>query len=96
MFEYKPLEKSAKKEKDYSGQGPIRKALSPLDFILIPIERAYGVIKPIPVIGPIVAVIVNVIAATGIVGLIAIPLITLIALVFVIVVWLQQFAPTTY
>lgn len=96
MFEYKPLEKSAKKEKDYSGRGPIRKALSPLDFILVPIERAYGVIKPIPVLGPIVKFIVNIIAATGIVGLIALPLIILIALVFVIVVWLQTFASPTY
>lgn len=96
MFEYKPLEKSAKKEKDYSGRGPIRKALSPLDFILIPMERAYGVIKPIPVIGPIVAFIVNVVAATGIVGLIAIPLITLVALVFVIAVWLSSIAGPTY
>lgn len=92
MFEYKPLEKSAKKEKDYSGQGPIRKALSPLDFILIPMERAYGVIKPIPVIGPIVSFIVNVIAATGIVGLIAIPLITLIFLGFLGFFWLSSIA----
>lgn len=96
MFEYKPLEKSAKKEKDYSGRGPIRKALSPLDFILIPIERAYGVIKPIPVIGPIVAFIVNIVAATGIVGLIALPLIALVLLVFLIALMLSEIAPTTY
>ena len=96
MFEYKPLEKSAKKEKDYSGRGPIRKALSPLDFILLPIERAYGVIKPIPVIGPIVAFIVNIIAATGIIGLIAIPLITLVVVIFMIAVWLSSIAGPTY
>ena len=96
MFEYKPLEKSAKKEKDYSGRGPIRKALSPLDFILIPMERAYGVIKPIPVIGPIVAFFVNIVAATGIIGLIAIPLITLVVVIFVIAVWLSSIAGPTY
>lgn len=96
MFEYKPLEKSAKKEKDYSGRGPIRRALSPIDFILIPIERAYGVIKPIPVIGPIVAFIVNIIAATGIIGLIAIPLITLVVVIFMIAVYLSSIAGPTY
>lgn len=56
MFEYKPLEKSAKKEKDYTGQSMIRMKLRKFDLVLVPIERAYDVIASIPVIGPVVSV----------------------------------------
>ena len=55
MFQYKPLEKSAKKEKDYTGQSVIRMKLRFMDFLLVPIERTYDAIEGIPVIGPIVS-----------------------------------------
>ena len=55
MFQYKPLEKSAKKEKDYTGQSPIRIKLRFMDFVLVPIERTYDTIERIPVIGRVVS-----------------------------------------
>ena len=55
MFQYKPLEKSAKKEKDYTGQSVLRMKLRFMDFILVPIERTYDAIEGTPVIGPILS-----------------------------------------
>ena len=51
MFQYKPLEKSAKKEKDYTGQSVIRIRLRFMDFVLVPIERTYDTLERIPVLG---------------------------------------------
>lgn len=92
MFEYKPLEKSAKKEQDFSGQGKIRQALRRIDFIIVPIENAYEIIKPIPVIGPIFTFIVKVFAITGAMGLVAALLIILVGAGAIFAVWISDVA----
>jgi hypothetical protein len=95
MFQYKPLEKSAKKEKDYTGQSAIRMKLRFMDFILVPIERTYDTIERIPVIGRVVSFsrtfVTVVIAST----LIAAVLIVLVAIAAIIAVVLQDLAPNT-
>ncbi len=92
MFEYKPLEKSAKKEKDFSGRGKIRKMLEAVDFIVVPIENGYQVIKPIPVIGPIVSFIVKIFVVTGAVGMIAAAVIILVAAGAIFATWISNTA----
>ena len=96
MFQYKPLEKSAKKEKDYTGQSVIRMKLRFMDFILMPIERTYDVIEGIPVIGPIVSfsrtAFIVVIASL----LIAFALIIFVAMAALIAVQLSQWAGPVY
>jgi hypothetical protein len=96
MFQYKPLEKSAKKEKDYTGQSAIRMKLRFMDFILVPIERTYDVIEGIPVIGPIVSfsrtAFIVVIASL----LIAFALIIFVAMAALIAVQLSQWSGPVY
>ena len=92
MFEYKPLEKSAKKEKDFSGQGSLRQKLRRFDFIVLPMEIVYEAIMPIPVIGPIIKFIVKVFAITGAFGLIALILITLVGAGAIFAVWISDVA----
>ena len=96
MFQYKPLEKSAKKEKDYTGQSVIRMKLRFMDFILMPIERTYDVIEGIPVIGPIVSfsrtAFIVVIASL----LIAFALIIFVAMAALIAVQLSQWSGPVY
>lgn len=95
MFQYKPLEKSAKKEKDFTGQSPIRIKLRFMDFILVPIETTYDTIERIPVIGRVVSfsrTFVTVVIA-GV--LIAAVLIFLVAIAALIAVQLQEWAPNT-
>lgn len=96
MFEYKPLEKSAKKEKDYTGQSPIRIKLRFMDFILVPIERTYDTVERIPLIGPVVSfsrTLVTVVIASV---LIAIVLIILVAIGALIAVQLSEWAGPVY
>ena len=95
MFQYKPLEKSAKKEKDYTGQSMIRMKLRFMDFILVPIERTYDTVERIPVIGRVVSfsrTLVTVVIASA---LIAVVLIVLVAIAALIAVQLQEWAPNT-
>lgn len=92
MFEYKPLEKSAKKEHDFSGRGKIRKMLEPLDFIVVPIENGYEVIKPVPVIGPIISFIVKIFAVTGVIGLIFATVLILVAAAAIFGTWISNVA----
>ena len=96
MFQYKPLEKSAKKEKDYTGQSVIRMKLRFMDFLLVPIERTYDAIEGIPVIGPIVSfsrtTFVVIIASLVISAL----LILLVAVAALIAVQLSEWAGPVY
>jgi uncharacterized metal-binding protein len=96
MFQYKPLEKSAKKEKDYTGQSAIRMKLRFMDFILMPIERTYDAIEGIPLIGPIVSfsrtAFVVVIASL----VISFVLIILVAMAALIAVQLSEWAGPSY
>lgn len=96
MFQYKPLEKSAKKEKDYTGQSVLRMKLRFMDFILVPIERTYDAIEGIPVIGPIVSfsrtTFVVIIASLVISAI----LILLVAVAALIAVQLSEWAGPVY
>ncbi len=96
MFQYKPLEKSAKKEKDYTGQSVIRMKLRFMDVLLVPIERTYDAIEGIPVIGPIVSfsrtTFVVIIASLVISAL----LILLVAVAALIAVQLSEWAGPVY
>ncbi len=96
MFQYKPLEKSAKKEKDYTGQSVIRIRLRFMDFVLVPIEKTYDTLERIPVIGRVVSfsrtLVTLVIAAT----LICAVLIILVAIAAVIAVQLSEWAGPVY
>lgn len=96
MFQYKPLEKSAKKEKDYTGQSPIRIKLRFMDFILVPVERTYDTLERIPVLGRLVSfsrTLVTVIIAAA---LICAVLIILVAMAAVIAVQLSEWAGPVY
>lgn len=96
MFQYKPLEKSAKKEKDYTGQSPIRMKLRRFDFILVPIEGIYEKIRPIPVIGRIVSFNITVFTIIVAVALISAATILLVAVGALLAVWLSEISPTVY
>ena len=95
MFQYKPLEKSAKKEKDYTGQSALRMKLRRFDFLLVPIESTYDVVERIPVIGRLVSFSRTVVTLVVAGVLIAIVLILLVAIAALIAVQLQQWAPNT-
>ena len=96
MFEYKPLEKSAKKEKDYTGQSVLRMKLRRFDFLLVPIESTYDVVERVPVIGPIVSfsrtAFIVVIASL----VISFVLILLVAMAALIAVQLSEWAGPSY
>ena len=96
MFQYKPLEKSAKKEKDYTGQSPIRIKLRFMDFVLIPIERTYDTIERIPVIGRLVSFSRTFVTVVIAVALICAVLIILVAIAAVIAVTLSEMAGPVY
>ena len=96
MFQYKPLEKSAKKEKDYTGQSVIRMKLRFMDFVLVPIERTYDTLERIPVIGRLVSFSRTVVTVVIAFTLISAVLILLVAVGALIAVQLQQWAPNTY
>lgn len=96
MFQYKPLEKSAKKEKDYTGQSAIRMKLRFMDFILVPIEKTYDTIEKIPLIGPVVSfsrTVVTVVIASVI---IAFALVILVAVGALIAVQLSEWSGPVY
>ncbi len=96
MFQYKPLEKSAKKEKDYTGQSVIRMRLRFMDFILVPIEKTYDTIEKIPLIGPVVSfsrTVVTVVIASVIIACV---LILLVAVGALIAVQLSEWAGPVY
>ena len=96
MFQYKPLEKSAKKEKDYTGQSVVRMKLRFMDFILVPIERTYDTIERIPLIGPVVSfsrTVVTVVIASVIIAFV---LIVLVAIGALIAVQLSEWAGPVY
>ncbi len=96
MFQYKPLEKSAKKEKDYTGQSAIRMKLRFMDFVLVPIEKTYDTIEKIPLIGPLVSfsrTVVTIIIASLI---IAFALVILVAVGALIAVQLSEWAGPVY
>ena len=95
MFEYKPLEKSAKKEKDYSGQSALRMKLRRFDLLLVPIESTYDVVERVPVIGRFVSFSRTVVTLVVAGVLIALVLILLVAIAALIAVQLQQWAPNT-
>ena len=95
MFEYKPLEKSAKKEKDYTGQSVLRMKLRRFDFLLVPIESTYDLVERIPVIGRLVSFSRTVVTLVVAGVLIALVLILLVAVAALIAVQLQQWAPNT-
>ena len=96
MFQYKPLEKSAKKEKDYTGQSVIRMKLRFMDFVLVPIERTYDTLERIPVIGRLVSFSRTVVTVVIAFTLISAVLILLVAVGALIAVQLQEWAPNTY
>ena len=96
MFQYKPLEKSAKKEKDYTGQSPIRIKLRFMDFVLVPIERTYDTIERIPVIGRVVSFSRTFVTVVIAVALICAVLIILVAIAAVIAVTLSEMAGPVY
>ena len=96
MFQYKPLEKSAKKEKDYTGQSPIRIKLRFMDFVLVPIEKTYDTIERIPVIGRVVSFSRTVVTVVIAAVLIAAVLITLVAVGALIAVTLSEMAGPVY
>ncbi len=96
MFQYKPLEKSAKKEKDYTGQSAIRMKLRFMDFVLVPIEKTYDTIEKIPLIGPLVSfsrTVVTIVIASLI---IAFALVILVAVGALIAVQLSEWAGPVY
>lgn len=95
QFKYKPLEKSSKRE--LSPDNQLRKKLQPLDPVLVPLEALYGVIRPVPVIGPVVEFFVKFFAYIGLIGIVIVFLITAVALAAVMAVWLSDVAgPTQY
>ena len=96
MFQYKPLEKSAKKEKDYTGQSPIRIKLRFMDFILVPVERTYDTIERIPVIGKVVSFSRTVVTVAIASVLIAFALLFLVAIGALIAVQLSEWAGPVY
>ncbi len=96
MFQYKPLEKSAKKEKDYTGQSPIRIKLRFMDFVLVPIEKTYDTIERIPVIGRLVSFSRTFVTVVIAVALICAVLIILVAIAAVIAVTLSEMAGPVY
>ena len=96
MFQYKPLEKSAKKEKDYTGQSPIRIKLRFMDFVLVPIERTYDTIERIPVIGWVVSFSRTVVTVVIAALLISFVLIVLVAVGALIAVQLSEWAGPVY
>lgn len=96
MFQYKPLEKSAKKEKDYTGQSPIRIKLRFMDFILVPIETTYDTIERIPVIGKVVSFSRTVVTVTIASVLIACALLFLVAIGALVAVQLSEWAGPVY
>ena len=96
MFQYKPLEKSAKKEKDYTGQSPIRIKLRFMDFILVPIETTYDTIERIPVIGKIVSFSRTVVTVAIASVLIASALLFLVAIGALVAVQLSEWAGPVY
>ena len=96
MFQYKPLEKSAKKEKDYTGQSPIRIKLRFMDFVLVPIEKTYDTIERIPVIGRVVSFSRTFVTVVIAVALICAVLIILVAIAAVIAVTLSEMAGPVY
>lgn len=94
MFQYKPLEKSAKKEKDYTGQGLLRMKLRMFDPILVPIESGYEKIRKIPVLGWIVGANVKLFTTVVVIALICAGVILLVAAGAILAVQLQEWAPT--
>ena len=96
MFQYKPLEKSAKKEKDYTGQSPIRIKLRFMDFVLVPIERTYDTLERIPVLGRLVSFSRTFVTIVIAAALICAVLIVLVAMAAVIAVQLSEWAGPVY
>ena len=96
MFQYKPLEKSAKKEKDYTGQSVIRIRLRFMDFVLVPIERTYDTLERIPVLGRLVSFSRTLVTVVIAVALICTVLIFLVAIAAVIAVQLSEWAGPVY
>ena len=96
MFQYKPLEKSAKKEKDYTGQSPIRIKLRFMDFVLVPIERTYDTLERIPVLGRLVSFSRTFVTVVIAAALICAVLIVLVAMAAVIAVQLSEWAGPVY
>ena len=96
MFQYKPLEKSAKKEKDYTGQSPIRIKLRFMDFVLVPIERTYDTLERIPVLGRLVSFSRTFVTVVIAAALICAVLIILVAMAAVIAVQLSEWAGPVY
>ena len=96
MFQYKPLEKSAKKEKDYTGQSPIRIKLRFMDFVLVPIERTYDTVERIPVIGKAVSFSRTVVTVVIASLLISFALVVLVGVGALIAVTLSEIAGPVY
>ena len=95
QFKYKPLEKSSKRE--LSPDSQLRKKLAPLDPVLVPLEAAYEVVRPIPVIGPVAEFLVKFFAYIGLIGIVVVFLITAVALAAIMAVWLSDVAgPAQY
>ena len=95
QFKYKPLEKSSKRE--LSPDSQLRKKLDRFDPVLVPLEAAYEVVKPLPVIGPVTEFLVKFFAYIGLIGIVVVFLITAVALAAIMAVWLSDVAgPTQY
>ena len=95
QFKYKPLEKSSKRE--LSPDSQLRKKLERFDPVLVPLEAAYEVVRPLPVIGPVAEFLVKFFAYIGLIGIVVVFLITAVALAAVMAVWLSDVAgPTQY
>ena len=92
QFQYKPLEKSAKKV--MGTENPIRAKLKPLDPVLIPLEAGYEKIKPIPIIGPIVTFLVKVIAVVGIWGGLGVLVAAAMVMLFILAIMISSNAST--
>ncbi len=90
QFEYKPLEKSAKKQ--IETEGKIRKALHPLDPIILPIQAGYEKIKPVPVIGPVAVLLVRILTIFGAFSVIAIAIVLILVLGIMAALWMNDLA----